>query len=186
MVTEELRKQNLYLTGFMGSGKSTLGPILANTIGYTYTDLDKEIEKREGKSITHIFEQKGEKYFRKFEKDILFELSNNMKQVISLGGGVLQDIDNLRIVKKHGILLYLKIEPELLMKRLKNKTDRPLLRNIDGGKLSNDEFSDRINSLLLERKSNYQQAELVVEIENEKVGITIDKIVKTLKPFLTF
>jgi shikimate kinase len=186
MVTEEFHKQNLYLTGFMGSGKSTLGPIIANTIGYTYTDLDREIEEREGISITHIFEEKGEQYFRNVENDILIKLSRNKKQVISLGGGTLQDAGNVMIVKNHGVLLYLKIEPELLITRLKNKSDRPLLKDIDGEKLPVDELRHRISSLLHDREDNYQQAELIIEIKNEKIGITVDRIVKDLKPFLAF
>lgn len=169
----------------MGSGKSTLGPIIANTIGYRYTDLDREIEEKEGKSITYIFTERGEKYFRKIENIILSELSLNSRQVISLGGGTLQDDDNMTIVSKYGILLYLKIDPELLIKRLKNKLDRPLLRSINGEKLSGDELRNRIYSLLHDRESNYHQADLIVEIKNEKIGLTVDRIVRALKPLIS-
>jgi len=84
-----MRRNIFYLTGFMGSGKSTIGPILANTLGWTFFDLDREIEKRENRKITMIFDEDGKDYFRQKETEILKEISKGENLIISLGGGTL-------------------------------------------------------------------------------------------------
>ena len=95
-----MSKVNIYLTGFMASGKSTIGPIVANTLGWEFYDLDKEIEKRERKTIPDIFKENGEKYFRKLEIEVLKELSTGNSLIISLGGGALTNQLNRKIIKQ--------------------------------------------------------------------------------------
>ena len=105
----------------MTSGKSTIGPIVANVLGWDFFDLDKVIEKNECKSVVEIFESDGEEYFRKVETDTLKLLSKEEKVVISLGGGTMASEENLAVVKRTGKVVYLKVSPEVLYKRLKYK-----------------------------------------------------------------
>jgi shikimate kinase len=99
-----MKKSLIFLTGFMGSGKSTVGPILAEKFGYDFIDVDELIEKVEGQSIVDIFRERGEIYFRNIERKILretiFKLS---KFVVALGGGTITFEDNLYLVKEVGI-----------------------------------------------------------------------------------
>jgi len=81
------KKDRIYLTGFMGSGKSTVGSILANTLGYGFVDIDQGIEQAEGKTVSEIFREKGEEYFRNLEQSLLLRVSALPHTVISLGGG---------------------------------------------------------------------------------------------------
>lgn len=175
-------KNNLiYLAGFMGSGKSTIGPILANTIGWDSIDLDKVIEEKTGKKVKEIFEQNGEPYFRKIESDMLRELSAGENVVISLGGGTIADERNLSVMKKSGTIIYLKASTDSFYKRLKYKRDRPNLNPTNSDELNKEKFVSRINDLMAQRKKYYEQANIIVDTDDASVGQTVDRIVKLLK-----
>lgn len=184
MVSPGTGKQIIYLTGFMGSGKSTIGPIVANTIGFSHLDLDREVEKLENKSIRQIFDSAGEGYFRQIETAVLLNISRYKNHVISLGGGSLEKAENLSIVKETGILIYLKIDPDVLIGRLRNRKDRPLLKNSDHHEISREQLADKIHSMMEKRESNYAEADLVIEIKNERLGISVDRIVGALRPYI--
>ena len=141
-------EKRIYLTGFMTSGKSTIGPILANVLGVDFYDLDKEIEREEKLSIVEIFEKHGEKYFRDSETRILAKLSKNNSIVVSLGGGTIIHKVNLDLMKSSGKVVYLKVSPDTLYKRLKNKIDRPLFRDLVLNEKTEEHFIERINVLL--------------------------------------
>lgn len=170
----------IYLTGFMTSGKSTIGPILANVLGWNFYDLDKVLEEKEQMSVVEIFEKKGENYFRKMEEDTLSELSGKNKVVIALGGGTIGNERNLEIIKNTGVLIYLKVSPEILYKRLKNKIDRPLFKDLVLGEKSEDEFIERIKTLLDKREDSYKQADLEINTDETRIGYTVDKIAKKI------
>lgn len=175
------KKNIIYLTGFMTSGKSTIGPILGNVLGWEFYDLDKVIEKKENKKVVDIFEIYGEEYFRKIEHDTLYELSLSSNVVIALGGGTISKKGNLEIIKNSGILVYLKVSPGILYKRLKNKIDRPLFRELVLGEKSEDEFLNKIDGLLKKREDDYKQADLVINTDQTRIGVTVDKIAKQIK-----
>ena len=181
---EKTRIHRVYLTGFMGSGKSTIAPILANTLGYSAIDIDLEIEKITGKKITSIFSDFGEKYFRDIERTLLHKVSQFQGCVISLGGGTISHEDNLKIIKETGILVYLKTEPERIFQRLKHKTDRPLLKNQEGLSLSDEELNNRINLLLIEREPFYRHADVTIRTDNKRIGLTVDEIVRSIQKFI--
>ncbi len=174
----------IYLTGFMGSGKSTIGPILANTLGYSHIDIDQQIERLMFKSITNIFSDFGEKYFREIERSLLLELSDRDSHVISLGGGTITNNTNLKIVKSSGILIYLKTDVEQIYHRLKFKKDRPLIQSTNKTLLTDNELRSRIISLLAKREPFYKKADIVITTTKQRVGITIDEIVYHLKNFI--
>ncbi|WKZ68887.1 MAG: shikimate kinase [Melioribacteraceae bacterium] len=174
----------IYLTGFMTSGKSTIGPILANVLGWNFYDLDKVIEEKENKSVVEIFDINGEAYFRDVENKTLKELSEQANTVIALGGGTLTNDENLDIIKNSGILVYLKVSPEVLYKRLRNKIDRPLFKDLVLGEKSEEEFVQKIEDLLERRENYYNKADLIINTDETRIGYTVDKIAKQILSLL--
>ena len=165
----------------MASGKSTIAPILANTLGWDYFDLDREIEKREGLKITSLFKNKGEKYFRKRETETLAEISRGRKLVISLGGGAMLKEENRKIIKSKGKLIYLKTSPEIAYRRLRFKRDRPALLFDDDEEVTKDKFVERIKELLFQREKYYNEADYIIDTDYERVGKTVDKIARLIE-----
>jgi len=162
----------------MAAGKSTIGPILANTLGWHFYDLDKEVEKKESMRIVELFDQKGEDYFRKSETALLEKLSQDNESIISLGGGAIASDVNFGIIKSTGKIIYLKSSPEMAYKRLRFKRDRPAFV-FEGEEVpSKEEFLERINKLLDSRKKYYEQADFVIDTDNQTVGKTVDIIAK--------
>ncbi len=149
----------VYLTGFMGSGKSTLGQSLASALSYRFVDLDEQIVKKEGLSISEIFETKGEAYFRDVEVEVLQSITGD-KLVIALGGGTFCSDDNIDFIKKSGISFYLYLTEEELLKRLGNQNDgkRPLINGLDKAGIKS-----LISNKLEERKHYYLQADYTVD-----------------------
>ncbi len=160
----------------MSAGKSTVGPILANTLGWDFFDLDKEVEKKEGMKIVEIYKQKGEEYFRKSEYEILKTLSVKENIIISLGGGAIASVENFKIIKSTGKIIYLKSSPEIAYKRLRFKIDRPAFV-FEGEEMpSKEKFLERINYLLESRQKYYEQADFIVDTDFQTVGKTVDLI----------
>jgi len=177
----EMKNKIIYLTGFMGSGKSTIGPILANVLGWDFFDLDKLIEQELNDSVSSIFETRGEQFFREKETAVLKGLENRENLVLALGGGTLSTKENLDLVKKNGVSIYLKSSPDEIFRRLKFKTDRPLLKSESGMPLSAAETKGKISELLNKRESTYLQSDIIYAIDNLSVGNTVDELVKILK-----
>jgi shikimate kinase len=124
-------KSRVYIIGFMGSGKTTAGKKLASLLGWSFTDLDKEIENHCGKSIPEIFSQNGEDYFRKVESDVLKNLKDEISTVVSTGGGTPCNAGNMDYMLETGLTLYLKLTPGQLTSRLIEATeDRPLIKGL--------------------------------------------------------
>ncbi|MGB5288963.1 MAG: shikimate kinase [Ignavibacteriaceae bacterium] len=173
-----MKKKIYYLTGFMAAGKSTIGPILANTLGWKFFDLDKEVEKKEGMKIVELFEQKGEEYFRKSETEILKELSDKIEVIISLGGGAIASDENFKIIKSSGKVIYLKSSPEMAYKRLRFKRDRPAFIFEGEDVPSKEQFLARIHQLLDSRKKYYEQCDFIIDTDSQTVGKTVDVLAK--------
>ena len=173
-------KKVVYLTGFMGSGKSTIGPILANTLGWEFYDLDSLIENKSNMKIKEIFDLHGEKYFRTLESETLFEISANNKIIVSLGGGTIANNNNLEIIQRTGIIFYLKISYMSVYKRLKYKRDRPVLLSDVGEEFTKEDLLKKINILYEKRRIFYEQADFVIDTDNMPVGKTVDRIVKII------
>lgn len=176
-----MKNKIIYLAGFMGAGKSTIGPILANTIGWDSCDLDSLIEKKRGKKVRQIFEQDGEKFFRMIETEMLEELSAKSKLVVSLGGGTMANEKNLTILKNSGTIIYLKASADSFYKRLRYKRDRPSLGVNESEDFTKEKLVNRISDLMDDRVKYYEQADIIVETDNSTIGRTVDKIVKLLK-----
>jgi len=165
----------------MASGKSTIGPIVANTLGWEFYDLDKEIEKREQKTIPDIFKESGEKYFRKLEIEVLKELSAGNFLIISLGGGTLTDQLNRKIINQTGKLIYLESSIEVAFRRLKHKRDRPVLLFENTSEQTEEAIYNKIKVLFSERKKYYEEAEYTFNTDNDQIGMTVDKIANLIQ-----
>ena len=149
----------VFLIGFMGSGKSTLGFPLARRLGLRFVDLDRHIEQSEGQTIPDIFAAEGEQSFREMENRHLREyIEANDDFVMSTGGGTPCFNDNIDLMNSTGRTVYLKLEPEMLAARLKNsKTVRPLV----AGKTS-EELLEYIKTTLADREKYYDRASVVI------------------------
>jgi shikimate kinase len=178
------RNQRIFLTGFMASGKSTIGPILANAIGFNFADLDSTIAREDGKSVREIFRDLGETYFRRREREVVTAMGLRDRTVISLGGGTLADPETLEIVKTSGILVYLKVTVDEITRRLRNKTDRPMVLGVDGHRLAEGELRERVVSLLAAREPFYSQADITLEADQSRLGLTVDRLVHALAPLI--
>ncbi len=166
----------------MTSGKSTIGPILANVLGWEFVDLDNAIEEHENKSVVEIFEKNGEEYFRNLEHDLLLKFSQSDNLVISLGGGTMAYKRNLDILKKNGTIVYLKSSPEMIYKRIKNKIDRPIFRDLVLAENSRPkDFINRITEIMKEREPYYIQADIHINTDITSIGVTVDKLAKLLQ-----
>jgi shikimate kinase len=175
-----MKKNIFYLAGFMGAGKSTIGPILANTMGWDFFDLDKMIEQQTGKKITEIFAESGESYFRKLETETLIYASAGDNLVISVGGGTISSGDNLGIMKRNGTIFYLKTSVEAVYKRLIYKNDRPMLKVDELTRLPDEEIIKKLNTIFEARKPYYEKADYIIETENVSVGKTVDRLAKII------
>ena len=152
-----MKKKNIILIGFMGAGKTTLGKALAQKLSWSFLDTDDEIEKEEGKSISEIFESRGEEEFRKLEHNYLkkLRLSNT---VLAVGGGMPCFDNNTKLLKEIGHVVYLKREVDELVNNLRNSHERPLLKN-----LSSEELKEQIIHKLKEREKYYLEANDVID-----------------------
>lgn len=167
----------IFLIGFMGSGKTTLGHPLARRLGYDFIDLDKAIETGEGCSVGEIFASKGEDEFRLMERRYLQDIiARGGKVVVSTGGGTPCFHANMELMNANGVTVYLKLSPGMLAARLAAaKVCRPLL----AGKSLN-EMEEYIVDTLAVREEYYQQANVVVANPSRDVA----KLIDILEPYL--
>lgn len=140
-----MKRKNIVLCGFMGSGKSTIGNLLSRKMGMAFIDLDTYIEKKENKSVSQIFADSGEEYFRQLERDAVKELAYKKSIILATGGGTLtfqQNVDILKNADNKIILLDLPVE--VVAKRLKGDTKRPLLNRPDKEKVMRELYEKRL------------------------------------------
>ncbi|MBN8587270.1 MAG: shikimate kinase [Rhodothermia bacterium] len=176
--------ERIYLTGFMGCGKSTIGAILSNVLGYQYLDLDAEIESEITMAIPSFFSQFGEAAFRAVETEVLAQTFDLQNVVISLGGGALVQPENLRQTLRHGLVVYLALSAEELTDRLRYSTNRPLLLDENGKTVSPSVLFERISRIMAVRKPFYEQAHIHVSLTRQTVGESVDAVAKAIYQYL--
>ena len=151
--------KNIFLVGFMGSGKSSIGKRLSKKLNLNHLDTDRIIEKQNSMSIKEIFNNKDEKFFRKEEFKLITTLSKTKNQIISTGGGLFCNNDIVKYINENSISIYLKYSSEILYERLKsNNEDRPILTHI-----KNEELKYFIDDLLGERDKYYKKSTITIE-----------------------
>jgi len=167
----------------MGAGKSRIGPYLAKLFACSFYDTDKVIQKNVGKKVDEIFEDSGEEEFRRLESETIKLLSDKKeKSVIALGGGALINPQNKSLVESHGLVIYIKVLPQVIFERVKNSTKRPLL-NIERDENFEQNLIKKINEMMEERKEVYESAHITVNRNNlgpeqvaEKIYEEINKL----------
>lgn len=171
--------RKIYIIGFMGSGKTTAGRKLASALKWDFIDLDLLIEKREKLFIKDIFTRKGEDYFRMVESDLLKNpgLSDAKNYVISVGGGAPCFFDNMDFMLTEGIVIYLRMTPGQLRKRLEKETEvRPLLNNLHGNDLLK-----LIQEKLAAREPFYNRATITTDGYSFSTETVIEKLADFLR-----
>jgi shikimate kinase len=166
MILKLKRTPGIYLVGFMGSGKSTVGRALARHIGWRFADLDEDIENRERQTINEIFEKKGEEEFRRLEAECLEkriqDVARGVPWVIAVGGGCFTRLENLDLIQNHGISIWLDASLDVIRQRIAHSTHRPLARD-----------PKQVEELYWARRTCYQRADFRIDIaSNDSAAAT--------------
>lgn len=166
-------KSNIILTGFMATGKTSVGKEVAARLGYEFVDLDALIEAEAGMPISRIFATQGEERFRALESRMVEEVARRRASIIATGGGAIVNPRNLEALKRSGIVIALTAKPEAILARVGNGEDRPMLW---GG-----ETLERIRRLLAERAPAYAEADLTVDTTEQSIQEVVDHILSALR-----
>ena len=149
-----LGRRSIVLVGMMGAGKSSVGRRLAARLGITFVDADTEIEAAAGMSIADIFAGHGEAYFRSGEARVIARLLEGGPQVMATGGGAMMNPGTRALIHEKGVSIWLDADYEVLLRRVKRRTDRPMLKTVDP--------AETLRRLLDERRPVYAQADLTI------------------------
>jgi len=169
------KKKNIFLIGPMGSGKSSIGRKLAETLTMTFHDSDKTIEERTGVNIAWIFDEEGETGFRERESKVIYELSQLSEIVLATGGGSILNKENRAALATHGFVVYLKTSIDEQVKRTERDQKRPLLQN----KATR---ADVLKDLMQERENLYEDlADYVCNTDKRSVNAVVQEIVNVIK-----
>lgn len=165
---------HLYLVGFMGSGKSAMGRLLAEALQRPFVDLDSTVEERSGHSIPEIFERRGEVWFRELEFEALRELAEASPAVIATGGGAFDREANRELMRASGLVVWLDVPLELAQARALKDPERPLATD-----------SAKFDRLYRRRRSTYRLAHLAVEVGDDPKSETRDRILQRIESYVT-
>ena len=165
---------NIYIVGFMGTGKSAVGRELASKKKWRFVDLDELIELREKRAIPDIFAEEGESHFRRLEKRALREVAKEKNFVVACGGGIVINADNISLMKETGVIVCLSATPEVILKRTSGCAHRPLL-NVASPK-------KQIDLLLKLRAPFYARADKTVNTSKLSVKQVVRQIIQSIRP----
>lgn len=161
---------NLVLTGFMGTGKTTVGKRLAQRLNMVFEDIDDNVEKVTGFTIKELFDKYGERRFRSEEAAAVRRIIRQDNQVIATGGGVVLNPENISALKENGLIFCLEARPEVIYERVKHKHTRPLL--------DQDNLMDTINRLLGERRDLYKNAHFTIDTSQNNAENVVEEIIQ--------
>jgi len=167
------RLVNLALVGFMGTGKSSVGRLVAEQLHFDYLDTDELIQSRTGRIIADIFAKDGEPAFRKLEEQIVAELAAHERTVIATGGGLPVNPKNLASLKTHALVVCLWASPDRIWERVRNQTHRPLLNTPDPKR--------KIRELLAAREPFYRQADVLLNTDSRPVREVTQQVIHHFK-----
>jgi shikimate kinase len=165
--------KNIVLAGFMGTGKTAVSTELARLTGFKNIDVDAEIEKIAGISIPDIFEKFGEPHFRDLETEEIKKVSMGRNLIISLGGGAVMREENMQALREGGVIICLTAEPETILKRTGNDSNRPLLQV--------ENPLEKIKELLAFRKPYYERADVMVQTDSKSPLEVAEEILGIVK-----
>jgi len=165
--------RNIILTGYMGTGKTSAGKLLASKLGYRLLDLDSMIVEQERTSINDIFAARGEAYFRQVESELLSRALEGERIVVSTGGGAVISEHNRRLMRKAGVVVNLTATPAAVLKRLEGDDARPLLRDEKG--------MDKVRTMLAEREPFYADADIRIDTTGKNVEDVVREIMTIIE-----
>lgn len=165
-------KANLILVGFMGTGKTTIGRKLGQTLGRRFVDTDAEIEAATGLSISEIFRRYGERYFRAIEKLAIKRIVGMSNLVIATGGGAVTDSEVRLLLSEAGMVFWLTARPEVILERTQTNQDRPLLRG---------KALPAIIDLMRDREVYYRFADYTIDTSDLSVNQVVEEVLKRWK-----
>ena len=168
--------KTVVLIGFMGTGKTSAGRILANRLGYAFVDVDQKIEAANKMSIKEMFAQHGEAYFRSCEKVMVKQLAARHHAVISTGGGTVKDSENMQELRKHGVVIALTANVDVILERTGRRGTRPVLDRADHG-----DRRSAVAQLLESRRELYAQADYTVDTSMLSPMQVVDDIQRFLR-----
>jgi shikimate kinase len=174
MAEKKSAKRNIYLCGFMATGKSSVGRRLASLLGYDFIDMDSVIEEEEGMPIPLIFSRRGEPEFRALEAALVRRLAAQSGKVVATGGGVVANPKNLEMLRRSGTVVTLTADPGTILARVGSGEDRPMLQG--GDKV------ERIATLMRKRAHAYAQADFTVDTSSMGIDEAARHIRSLLKP----
>lgn len=160
--------KTIVLIGMMGSGKTTIGKLLGEKLTLRSIDIDVIIEQNEKRTVSEIFQNEGEKYFRNIERETIKKNFTNKDLIISLGGGAFEDQLTQELLVKNSTVIYLKTSPNVILERIKNNTNRPLLKN--------QMTVEKIQSIILQRQKNYELANITILTDNKNTDKIVEEI----------
>ncbi|MCE5312137.1 MAG: shikimate kinase [Nitrospiraceae bacterium] len=169
--------RNVVLTGFMGTGKSAAGQIIAKKLGLRFIDIDAEIERTQGITINEIFALHGEEFFRDLESAVIDELSKAGPAVIATGGGAVLREENMRRLRENGIVVCLMAEPEIIFSRVGKAGNRPLLKT--------DDAMTKIKEMLKARSPYYNKADIIIDTGNKTPLETAEEVIQQVKDMVS-
>lgn len=164
-----LGSRSIVLVGMMGAGKSSVGRRLAKKLDLPFVDADSEIERAAGMTVSEIFDRHGEESFRSGEARVIARLLEQGRQVLATGGGAFMNAGTRALIANKGISVWLKAEPDVLLRRIKRRSDRPLLRTADP--------AATLKRLIEERYPLYSEADVTVHSRDVPHEIIVDEII---------
>jgi shikimate kinase len=171
-IREALGRRSIVLIGLMGAGKTAVGRRLANRLDLPFIDADTEIEVAAGASVSEIFAEHGEAYFRQGERKVIARLLEGGPQVLATGGGAYMNADTRAAIKKHGLSIWLKADLKVLLKRVGRRSSRPLLTGDDPEKL--------MKKLMEQRYPIYAEADVTVESRDVPHEVIVSAVIDAL------
>ncbi len=167
------KRNNIVLTGFMGTGKTAVGKILARRLGFVLVDVDGEIEREQKTTITDIFRQRGEVAFRDIESAMIKKLSGIINAVLSTGGGAVLRDENIDALRKNGTIVCLSASPETILRRTSSSKHRPLLQV--------DDPLQKIKELYDYRRPYYEKADIIINTDDMSPLQVAEEIIRQVK-----
>lgn len=164
---------NIYIVGFMGTGKTVVGKQVSRQLNRQFVDLDSLIEEKQNRKISQIFAEDGEAFFRNLEKQALGEISVQRNLVASCGGGIILDKENIQIMKQTGTIICLTSRSEVILARTQDYKHRPLL-NVDNPK-------ERIEELFKIRAPFYAQADYTIDTSDLTISYVVNKVLEYVR-----
>ena len=168
-----MMKKNIVLIGFMGTGKTSIGKMLASKLGCAFVDLDHKIEDDNDMTIPEIFQKYGETHFRELEKQAVKETTGRRGIVIATGGGTIKDTENMQLLRESGVVICLTADVDEILSRTESKGERPVL---DAKDKAQGDRRAAIEKLLEERRIFYDQADYKVDTTDWSPMQIIDDI----------